>query len=147
MMLFATPDSGATGIIMMLFLLVVFGTVVVLPLVGFFRGKRMLKSQSRKARRRGLLLMLASVLIPLSCCLGPSQVVRLVSGNYPIGHYPNNITRGMSADEVEATLGSPHQRWKRGNVDSWYYWIDSFGIYWFGVDFGPDKRVTKTYGD
>jgi outer membrane protein assembly factor BamE (lipoprotein component of BamABCDE complex) len=85
--------------------------------------------------------------IPLCCCLGPPHVIRLEYGNYPIGRFPNDIRPGMSAEEVVATLGTPHERHSRGDVDSWFYWIDSFGLGWFGVDFGPDGRVTHTYGN
>ena len=31
--------------------------------------------------------------------------------------------------------------------EGWYYWLDSFGIGYFGVRFGPDGRVTGTHGN
>jgi outer membrane protein assembly factor BamE (lipoprotein component of BamABCDE complex) len=72
----------------------------------------------------------------------------MLYGNYPLGSYPNSRIRiGMTADEVVATLGTPHQRRKRDEGVTWYYWIDSFGDSWFGVDFGPDGRVVYTYGN
>jgi outer membrane protein assembly factor BamE (lipoprotein component of BamABCDE complex) len=69
-------------------------------------------------------------------------------GNYPLGSYPNGkITQGMTKDEVEAILGSPHERFKRDDEETWYYWLDSFRIGFFGVRFGPDGHVTGTHGN
>jgi hypothetical protein len=146
-MIFATPDFGAS-IGVGCFLLVVWAFVLALVIVGFARGVRLLKSGSPQGRRYGVLLLLVSGLVPLSCCLGPSQVIRVIYGNYPLGSYPNNkVKEGMTADEVVAMLGTPHERHKQGERESWFYWIDSFSISWFGVDFGPDGRVVHTYGN
>ena len=69
-------------------------------------------------------------------------------GNYPLGSYPNGkITEGMTRDEVSAVLGSPHERFTSDDEESWYYWIDSFGIGYFCVRFGPEGRVTGTHGN
>jgi hypothetical protein len=52
-----------------------------------------------------------SGVIALSCCLGPSVVVRVVFGNVPIWSYQaDKVKEGMTEDEVEAALGSPHER-------------------------------------
>ena len=147
MVIFGTPDFGASGV-PVLFLLIVWAIVLTLVSIGIVRGIRLLKSDSSKARKYGVLLLVVSGLVPFSCCLGPSQVVRLVYGNYPIGERPNNkIQEGMSFDEVTAILGTPHERFKKDDQESWYYWIDSFGIGWFAVDFGPDGNVERTYGN
>jgi hypothetical protein len=53
----------------------------------------------------------------------------------------------MSTDDVLSILGSPHERSKEGEDEHWYYWIDSFGLYYFGVHFGPDGRVSFTHGN
>ncbi len=146
-MLFATPDFGVSFAIM-LFVLAIYVIVFTLVLVGAVWGMRLRRSGWPKTRRRGTLLVLASGLILLSCWLGPSLVVRLAYGYYPIGRYPDNeIKEGMSVDEVKGVLGSPHWRNKQDNEECWYYWIDSFGIHWFGVSFGPDGRVRHTYGN
>ena len=45
---------------------------------------------------------------PCPVVWGPSQVVRLTYGNYPLGNYPDNkVKEGMTAAEVEASLGPP----------------------------------------
>jgi hypothetical protein len=31
--------------------------------------------------------------------------------------------------------------------ESWYYWIDSFGAYYFGVRFDSDGWVIATHGN
>lgn len=82
------------------------------------------------------------------CCQGPPHLIRLFYGNSPIGSYPSNkIKEGMSAEEVVAILGTPHERHDSSEGESWYYWIDSFGITWFAVWFGPDGRVVGTRGN
>src|SRR5947209_16578287 len=101
-----------------------------------------------KAKRYGLVLVLVSGAVPLCCCLLPPVVVRITYGNYPLGSYPNGkIREGMTRDEVAAILGSPHERFRRDDEESWYYWLDSFGIGYFGVHFGSEGRVTGTHGN
>lgn len=146
-MIFATPDFGTSAAVAC-FVLVVWAFVLLFAGLGVVKGLRLLHTDSSRARRCGVLLLLASVLLPLSCCLGPAQLVRLSYGNYPLGSYPNGkVKEGMTADEVVATLGRPHERHKGGEGESWYYWIDSLGLYWFAVDFGPDGRVEGTHGN
>jgi hypothetical protein len=147
-MIFATPDFGASaGISCCVFF--VWAVVLVGVSFGIGWGVRLLKNQSLKVRRAGLLLVVASGLVPFLCCFGPPQVIRLVYGNYPIGSYPSNkINEGISEDEVLEILGRPHERIKRGDDgERWYYWIDSFGISWVCVRFGPEGRVTGTHGN
>jgi hypothetical protein len=145
-MLFATPDFGASGGIVCC-LAVVWAFILVAVLLAIVKGVKLFNSDSRQARRFGVLLLLASGLVPLSCCFGPSQFVRLEYGNYPLGTYPTNkVQEGMTADEVVAALGTPHER-HGDNKERWYYWIDSFSIRWFSVEFGPDGRVDHTYGN
>jgi hypothetical protein len=146
MMIFATPDFG-TGAYLALILLIVWVVVLALVVFGILRGARLLNNGAAKDRKYGILLIVMSGLIPLLCCLGPPEVVRIVYGNYPIGQYPSNIREGMSADEVLATLGSPHERFQENDGEHWYYWIDSFGIHWACVDFGSDGRVSHTHGN
>lgn len=147
MVIFATPDFGASGGILLL-LLIVWAIVLLFVLVGIVRGIRLLGNESPKRRRNGFLLIVMSSLVPFLCCVGPSQVVRLVYGNYPLGSYPNNkIKQGMTRDEVEAVLGRPHEQFKQDDGESWYYWLDSFGIGYFGVRFDPDGRVAGTHGN
>jgi hypothetical protein len=143
MILFATPDFGASAGIGC-FLLFVWAVVLVLVILGLIRGGKLLGSTSCTKRRYGIAFLLLSALLPLSCWLGPSVYVRLAYGNYPLGKNPGNkIEVGMTADEVLETLGTPHTR----DEDRWYYWIDSFGLNWFRVDFGQDQRVIGTHSN
>jgi hypothetical protein len=144
---FATPDFGASASIS-LFLLIVWATVLLLVSIGIVKGIRLYNRGSPKVRKYALVLILVSGLVPLFCYLVPPHVVRLIYGNYPIGSYPNNkIKEAMSTDEVAVILGSPHKRFKEDDGEHWYYWIDSFGIRWFGVRFGPDGHVVGTHGN
>jgi SmpA / OmlA family len=144
---FATPDFGAGATIWGM-LCVAWVVVLVLTVLGIAWGAKLLKSESPKHKRYGLLVVLVSGLVPLCCLLLPPQVVRMAYGNYPLGSYPNGkIREGMTRDEVTAILGSPHEHYKRDDEESWYYWIDSFGIGYFGVRFGPKGRVIGTHGN
>src|SRR5206468_1090273 len=51
----------------------------------------------------GVLLLLASGLVPLACGLGPSQVFRLNHGNYPLG---SNTVRHTSCSAAGAAGNS-----------------------------------------
>jgi hypothetical protein len=147
MVIFATPDFGASGAIA-LFLMVIGVMVVAFIVFVLMRGIKLAASESPKDRRRGKVLVLLSAMIPLFCCLGPPQIVYMVYGTYPFGSYPNNrIKEAMSMDEVSETLGRPHEHFTGGEGERWFYWLDSFGLGWFGVDFGPDGRVIHTYGN
>jgi hypothetical protein len=146
-MIFATPDfgagAGAWG-------MVGFAWIVVLITVAIFvgMGLRLLQFRSVGLKCFGAFVLVMCGLVLLSCCFGPSEVVRLTYGNYPLGRYPNNkIKKGMTPDEVIGVLGQPHWREKSGNQDRWHYMLDAFDIGWFGVSFGADGRVESTYGD
>jgi hypothetical protein len=146
-MTFATPDFGTSGGVACL-LLLVWALVFALVLWGVARGALLLQRGSPRQKKCGVVLLLVSALLPLSCCLGPSQVTRLVYGNYPLGSYPDNeIREGMTGEEVVAVLGTPHERHEQDEGECWYYWIDSFGISWFAVRFGRDGRVVGTHGN
>ena len=147
MITLATPDFGASAGIG-LCPLFAWAVVLVFVGVGVFWGVRLVRGQSSKSRAFGVLLVVVSALIPFACCLGPPHVVRVVYGNYPLGSYPSGkIKEGMSADEVVAILGTPHERYKEGDGEHWYYWLDSFDMNYFGVQFGPDGRVVSTHGN
>jgi len=147
MPVFATPDFGASGGIV-LFILIFWAMVFVLVSLGIVRAIKLFRSESPKASKYGTCLLLVSGLIPFGCCVLPPHVVRVVCGNYPIRSYPRNkIEEGMSADEVLATLGSPHESCKQDDGEQWYYWIDSFSVHWFCVRFGPAGRVIGTHGN
>jgi hypothetical protein len=146
-MIFATPDFGTSGSIAC-FLLLVWALVLAFAVWGVARGTQLLGGDSPQDKKRGILLLLVSGLVPFSCCVGPSQVIRLVYGNYPLGRYPDNkVKEGMTAEEVVAALATPHERYKEDDGESWYYWIDSWGLYWFCVRLGPDGRVISTHGN
>jgi hypothetical protein len=144
---FATPDFGASACLSVC-LLIAWTAVFLLVLVGMRWGVAILRRQPPRGRKWGVLLIVASGLVPLCCALGPPHVVWLLSGSYPLGHRPHNkIQEGMSEEEVAAILGPPHDRVKRGDGERWYYWIDSFGLSWYCVRFGPEGRVLGTHGN
>ena len=82
-MIFGTPDFGASAGISC-FLVVVWAIVLLLVLLGFFAGTRLVQAESPRTRKCGILLMVLSGVVPFMCCVGPPQVVRIVHGNYPI---------------------------------------------------------------
>ncbi len=149
MVIFATPDFGdERGASIGSVWLLTWAAVLRVRLCGTSSGKFILKSESLIVRRRGLILLLGSASAPLFCCLAPPCIVRIAYGNYPIfGRPDGKIKEGMSADEVVAALGTPHERYKEEDGEAWFYWIDSLGIDWFRVRFGPDGRVTETWSN
>jgi hypothetical protein len=147
MSIFATPDFGASGVIAC-FILCVWGTVWLLVLIGILVARKWLRLGTVRARRWAVALLLLSASLPLCCCLGPDHLVRIVYGNYPLGRYPNGvIEKGMTPDEVLSKLGPPHSRNRNGDGESWYYMLDAYDMFYFGVIFGPDGRVTGTHGN
>ena len=147
-MIFATPDFGA-GAAAMMFICIIWMGVIAFAILGLTFGVKLCKSDKPQSKRYGLVLVLVSGIVPLCCWLLPAQVVRMTSGNYPLGEYPNKkIEQGMTRDEVESILGNPHERMDGGvGEGSWYYWIDSFGIRYFRVHFGPEGLVESTSGN
>jgi hypothetical protein len=144
MVLFATPDFGATGFVILV-LLGVGAVILLLAAIGFMVGMTKYGETGSKA---GCVLSLVSLLFPMICYFAPGLVFRLQYGHFPLGAYPSGkIEKGMTPGEVQAILGLPQRREKLRGEESWFYDLDSFGVYWFGVDFGPDGRVRNTYGN
>jgi hypothetical protein len=139
---FATPDFGAGGAVMLAELV---GWVIVfcLVLIGCILGSRSIRSSAPGFKNYGILLLLASGVLPLSCCLGPSIYVRLAYGSFPLRHYDDEkMKEGMSMKEVEEILGPPHCRDNsRKTGEYWTYWTSGIDGY-VRVYFGPDERVT-----
>jgi hypothetical protein len=147
MIVFASPDWGG-GAVLAVLVFIIFVAIILLALAGVVFGLKLYKSKSSMPRRVGTILVAFSVSFPVVCFLAPPYLVRFEYGNYPIGSYPRGkICEGMSQKEVETILGPPHQRCARGGREQWIYLIDSFGISWCGVDFGPDGHVVAIYGN
>src|SRR5947207_2490898 len=123
---FATPDFGAGAAILGV-LALIWLAVLLAALVGAIRGVILIRRRPSPARRTGIILLLVSVAVPFSCCVGPSIVFRLNHGSYPLGGDPyTQVKEGMSADDVRAALGNPHNREEREDGEAWYYYQDSF---------------------
>jgi hypothetical protein len=147
MPIFATPDWGGAALGTVL-LVIVSAVIVVLAIIGVACGRRLLNSTSSTRKKSGVFLLILSVLFPIICFVSPPYVVRLEYGNYPLGSYPSGkINEGMSFKEVEAILGKPHRQEKHSDGEEWIYWLDSFALYYCGVDFGPDGRVIAIHGN
>jgi hypothetical protein len=146
-MIFATPDFGAGGAIVLV-LLVICLFVLTVTVLGIVCGANLVRRPSRGSRRVGWALVLVGVLLPVVCFCGPSVLFRLNHDNPPLGHYPNGVIQeGMSADEVRALLGNPHEVSERDRERvGWWYWLDAIELDWFLVTFGPDGKVTSTSG-
>jgi hypothetical protein len=131
--------------------LILFGVglaVLGIGAVGIVRGVILLRRPPPRRRSSGILYIVAGVLLPVSCCGGPSVLFRLYHDTPPLGSYPNGVVReGMSSDEVRALLGNPHQVNDRYPQQvTWLYWLDAIGLNWFTVIFGPDGKVAHTGG-
>jgi outer membrane protein assembly factor BamE (lipoprotein component of BamABCDE complex) len=98
----------------------------------------------------GCLAALATLAaLVLAACLLPPVLVRLVHGRGPLTAEQFKASGGIegkTTEEVRALLGEPHERdVERDGSQRWYYWQDSYGIHYLGVEFGPDGRVTGTW--
>ena len=101
-------------------------------------------------KNRRLLLWAGAVAFlgpPLCCCVVPPVALRITHGNFPIRSSDmDKVREGMTADEVQAILGTPHERHPSGDGEAtWYYYCDSFGLAALGIGFGPDGRVKNTW--
>jgi hypothetical protein len=148
MVIFATPDFGASGVIM-LFWLIVAGTVLALAAGGLFIGAKLLGSDAAGRRKIGVALIAASCLFPLFCYYAPTLAFRWTYGSYPIRSYPNEIREGMSAKEVEELLGPPtnaprikvENRGSTGSIRS-----ESSGAKWTSGPTGESPANMETEG-
>ena len=142
---FATPDFGA-GAAAALLLGCVWIFVLALAGVALWIGANRAKSDRPGASATGILLIVFALGLPLSCCFGPSLIVRYSTGNFPVGAESiRQIHEGMAADDVREALGTPHDRREdeeRGDV--WYYWMDAYGLRYFRVHFDPEGRVVES---
>jgi outer membrane protein assembly factor BamE (lipoprotein component of BamABCDE complex) len=148
MVIFATPDWAA-GYVMQR-LLIISAVVLAISAIGILLGVRLLSGKLSTGRKfAGGLLLLGGCLFPFICYFATTPAeVRLENGTHPLESYPSGkIQQGMSRDDVKAILGPPQQRDANHDRETWMYLIDPYGEHWFGVDFGPDGRVTHTYGN
>jgi hypothetical protein len=107
MAVFGTPDFGATAFVILIWL-IVWVLILVSALVGAVYAAALLHRENAKGRRYGLVLLLVSGLVPLTCWLGPPHAVRVFYGNYPVGaDARDKIKEGMTKEEVTAILGEP----------------------------------------
>jgi SmpA / OmlA family len=147
-MIFATPDFGA-GAAIMGFLACVWLFVLGFSLAGLVWGWKLCLSDKPRAKRCGVVVLLFSGMVPLSCCLLPSQLFRMSYGSYPLRDSPySKVYEGMTRDEVVSVLGDPHNR--RDDEDGggrWVYYRDAYELNYFTVYFGPDGRVKNSGGN
>jgi hypothetical protein len=146
-MFFATPDFGA-GAMAMLVLLGVGLAVFGVALLCVVRGIVLLRRAAPGSKWSGLGLVAVGVLLPVCCCSGPSVLFRVHHDTPPLTGYPSGVVQeGMSAEEVRALLGNPHQFNDRNPERvTWLYYLDAIELNWFMVVFGPDGKVSHTGG-
>jgi hypothetical protein len=144
--LYAAPDFGAGGVVLVLFGISL--AVLGICIAGIARGVVLLRRQPPARRWSGVVLIVAGLLLPVCCCTGPSALFRLHHRTPPLGSYPNGVIKeGMTADEVRASLGEPHQINDRyPQRVTWLYWLDAIELEWFMVSFGSDGKVDHTGG-
>jgi hypothetical protein len=99
---------------------------------------------ARRLRRASALL--AFLALPACCAIAPRYLVWVVYGSFPLGQRQDGIAPGMTAAQVRATLGPPHEVLRTDGADGWIYWRDSFGDDYVVVYFDSDSRVRATSG-
>jgi len=147
-MIFATPDFGAGGCVLLVLAGVVLATLV-LSLLAFFRGIDWCREKPPNRRWLGVLSISVGILLPICTCCGPSILFRLQHDTPPIADVPIGLIReGMSPGEVRAILGPPHliETYHPPDV-KWTYWRDAIRLGWYVVFFGEDGTVKAAHGD
>jgi hypothetical protein len=147
LVIFASPDFGAAGVIALV-VLGAYAFALVCAMIGVAGGVVLVRTRARRAKILGVVLLIAGASLPFTCWFGPSQVFRIEYGNYPLGRYPNGkIHNGMTRDDVLAILGTPHETHNRGDEETWMYYLDSFGMGWFAVYFDINGHVYSQGGN
>ena len=146
--IFASPDFGAAGMVVIL-LVGVAAAVLGVSTLSFWRGVTLLKRRPPRRRWPGVALIGAAFLLPVACYTGPSVLFRLEYKTPPLREYPRGVVAvGMSAEEVKGRLGEPHEVHDRNPAQVyWMYWRDAIQFGYFIVYFGPDGLVDSAHGD
>ncbi len=144
-MIFATPYFGTGGLV----LLILYGislTILGIGIASIAWRIALRRSPTTSRKLTGSLLVMASLLLPISCCSGPSILFRLNHDTPPLSGIPRDVIKvGMTQDEVRAKLGNPHEIKNHDPQQVvWFYWQDAVGFEWFVVIFGPDGRLEHT---
>lgn len=142
-MLFATPDLGVGGIIVLLIGLIWLGCIL-WSIVGIIVGIRFFCRAPLRKKWMGLLLILVSGAMPVALYHAPSVLFLWNCKRPPLGKYPNNLEKGMMVEQVKSLLGEPHV------IDpdqSWVYFLDDLYVFYCRIAFGPDGRVENKHGN
>jgi hypothetical protein len=89
----------------------------------------------------------------VSLCIVPGLIFRSHYGRAPltVQEYHDTAWKvkvGMTADEVRAAIGTPHEIVPCNMAEgatTWYYYTDSFAFGFFGVNFNADGRVISSW--
>lgn len=87
------------------------------------------------------LLLLGYLALPPCVYAAPPCLVRAAYGSFPLGDREDGIEPGMTAAEVRAALGPPHEVLGPTDAPGWIYWRDSWGRDCVGVRFDAGGRV------
>jgi hypothetical protein len=142
---FATPDFG-TGAAIAAFGFFAWLATLVIGCFGVWCGNRLRKTHSAGARKIGVALMVAFGSIPVTAYVLPQFYIKAKFGNFPVDLDKSYLLKeGMTKAEVQAILGTPHERGEDPWGDRWYYWRDSLGANWWCVDFDDNGRFAATH--
>jgi hypothetical protein len=89
------------------------------------------------------------VLLPLILYPAVSDIFRLRYGLYPLDQKRNLLPAaiGTSSNDIRVSWGEPHSTSKSDNRECWLYWQDAFELNFWIIEFGPDGRIVRSYGD
>ena len=144
-MLFASPDFGAGGLV----ILVIAGIVIAVSAVSilaFFKGIDMCLEKPAIRRRRGVATICAGVALPLIAFCGPSVLFRLQHATPPITDDQIGLVQeGMSPEDVQALIGPPHavESYNSSYV-TWVYRRDAIYFETYSVYFDNKSGVVKS---
>ncbi|WP_439623229.1 outer membrane protein assembly factor BamE [Gemmata sp.] len=146
MVLFANGVEGSATATAGCCLLFVWALVLGPAGIGFLWSSRFSELDSPGRKKTRIAVLVLSGLVPLTCCLAPPLCVRVTRGNFPTS--ASQIRPGMTKEQVLEQLGPPHSRVDDDDLQPrWYYWNDSYGLFYDSVWFGPDGRVSNVGGN
>jgi hypothetical protein len=143
-MLFATPDFGAGGFILLIIVGIVLAVSAV-SMLAIFRGIDMCLEEPRVRRWLGVASICLGIALPLCAFCGPSVLFRLQHATPPIDDVPSDlIQEGMSSEEVQARIGPPHEiESYNPSYVKWVYWRDAIRFESYSVFFDKTRGAVK----
>lgn len=140
--------DGVGGSVLGLMLLTVYAVVAFVGLSLVMVGGCIFQLGLPTGRICGVLLVVAGIGLPASCCLAPEWWYYAYHGHFPLGALPAGWSpEGKTRSEVRAVLGPPHAVSHDWEDERWDYQRHAVAPGYLAVIFGQDGRVRAAFGN